>query len=728
MPPLVLLAVGMVVGTATWPLIQPTFAETTLAAVACLALAAFAARSSQTGRLGIAAAGLLLGLAGPSSLPAPPHLVGDLRLRGRVVTAAWGTRADVAVSSVAPPGEAWTPTSGRIRVRFPGPPPPPGTAVVLSGRAGPLDPGALPGAPDPAWEAAIAGVATELRAGQVVRIGPPLPTFRLEGATNAGLLRAMLDGDRTGVSEEVAARMRRTGTWHLVSISGLHIGLCATAAWGIVWLLTRPLALRWRAGHLRWVCAAAAIAAACAYAGVAGWPLPARRAAWMSAVGALLAARGGRPGAAELLSLAWIGTSLAEPAALLNPGAQLSFGALAGIALVGPRLTRLVPPDSPDFLRIFVASLGTSLGAIAGTLPTVAWSFQDLSVTAPMANLLAVPLMGTVATPLLLASQVLPGPLGRLALWGADHACSLALLLLVPFDIPPTHVAVGAVGAALLVLGVLLRRYGFAVLLALFLTTVEERPVASLAVRFLDVGQGSAALVEWPDGRRWLIDGGPPGDDVLHALRRWGVDHLDVVVLTHPHPDHMGGLERVLRELPVDELRIPRLPLPSEADFSSLLAHTRARRVIGPRGAWAARSGLEVLAPPPEFDPRDNVNDGSLVTRVRYGRRSFLFPGDVETRAEAALVEGGALQADVLAAPHHGSRTSSTPAFLEAVAPEIVVISCGRWNRYGHPNGEVLRRLPGRVLRTDRDGTVTIRTDGEHLTVETDPPEGWRGR
>jgi competence protein ComEC len=264
----------------------------------------------------------------------------------------------------------------------------------------------------------------------------------------------------------------------------------------------------------------------------------------------------------------------------------------------------------------------------------------------------------------------------------------------------------------------------------------------SLTVTFLAIGQGDAALVEWPDGRTWLIDGGPPGDALLRWLRRRGVRSLDALVLSHPHPDHLGGLLPVVGALPVREVRAPRPPRAGERDYATLLARARA-----PAGARAplragtlppAPRGVALLHPLPAFldapSRKDRVNDESLVLRLSHAGRSVLFPGDVEREGEAALVDGAAarpLRADVLKVPHHGSRTSSHAAFLAAVAPRWAVVSCGFANRYGHPHAVTLGALAGvgaRVLRTDEVGSVVVRlTDAGSVEVGTEgpPAEGW---
>ena len=415
------------------------------------------------------------------------------------------------------------------------------------------------------------------------------PVERVDGAVNAGLLRAMLDGDRSGASDEVAALMCRTGTWHLVSIPlGLHIGLSATVAWAIARVLTRPIVPFWRRGGLRWIARPRRLRRR-APTPIAGFP--ARRAVWDDR------GRGGRGGPPPPPGR--VGGARArmarhrrgrEPAAIANAGCQLSFGALAGMI---------------RYLRLCAGSRPIRAGGCAGpwarsrrrSAPPRARSrrWRGPSRTSRPSRRLRTSSRfrssGTVATPALLASQLLPRPLGPWALWIADHAISLGLACITPLAVAPLHPAVGLPGALVLGGAVLLRRHvaaaAAAIVLALALT---ERPVGELVVTFLDVGQGDAALVEWPDGKTWLIDGGPPGGEVLAALRRRGVRALDTVVLSHPHPDHYGGLVPVLRALPVGTFRVPRLPLPGEADYAAVLACTRARRVIGARGPTPAPS------------------------------------------------------------------------------------------------------------------------------------------
>ncbi|MDB4991061.1 MAG: Competence protein ComEC/Rec2-related protein, partial [Myxococcaceae bacterium] len=258
-------------------------------------------------------------------------------------------------------------------------------------------------------------------------------------------------------------------------------------------------------------------------------------------------------------------------------------------------------------------------------------------------------------------------------------------------------------------------------------------------VTFLDVGQGDAALIETGTGQAALIDGGgnvgggpDPGQAaVLPLLRSRRIAALDLMVLTHPHPDHYGGLFAVLQAMPVRELwDTGQAQAEAESDdgpVARLLADARAHgtRVRRPEELCYARrtlgaTSLSVLSPCPSFELALGPNDNSYVLRLEHGVRSFLFTGDIERETELALSKSPErLRSDVLKVGHHGSRTSSTQALLEAVSPWLAVVSAGRANHFGHPHPEVVERLArsAHVLQTNRVGGVQVLSDGVSLTV-----------
>jgi competence protein ComEC len=317
-------------------------------------------------------------------------------------------------------------------------------------------------------------------------------------------------------------------------------------------------------------------------------------------------------------------------------------------------------------------------------------------------------------------------------------------------DDEPWSPAVGAGGAALLAGAVLLRRHpAAAACLALVALGLRVVPAERLVVTFLAVGQGDAALVEWPDGRRWLVDGGPSSDQLLRYLRRRGLRGLDAVVLSHAHDDHMGGLLPVMQSLPVRAFWVPRAPLAEEAAYTALWDAARSQgstlvlpddvpvrglsgaRIEHPRSGWRARG-------------RDTINDESLVLRLDHGRHRVLFTGDVELQAEALLARVlGPMT--VVKVAHHGSRSSSSPAFVARTRPALAVVSAGRDNRFGHPHSQALGAwtLPAegaacgptdadgsgcrtRLLRTDRLGSLEWSSDGERWRLRAwSAARGW---
>jgi competence protein ComEC len=572
----------------------------------------------------------------------------------------------------------------------------------------------------------------------------------------AGIARALVLGEGNAVAPEDAGLVRDAGLLHVLAVSGLHVAILAGA---FVWLLGR--ALRYTRLAAAWevhrIACAAGVPAALLYAAFAGGAPSAWRAAVTAAIAWSVRALGRRPDPAACGALAVLVLGTLDPAEATRPAFLLSVVATA--AIVGAH------DEAPAIgLRAWLsAALRLSVRTALATAPLVLWCFGSLPWVGVLANVWLLPLGSLVLVQLaavhaLLASCGPPGalsaPLFALASDGFVAACGLFARLAPssawpPLDLPQ-GITLALTAAALLWLRSARRRWlslllGVCTVLAFELRLrANERPRDQLRVSFLDVGQGDAALIDLPDGRAMLIDaGGNPGGGpdpgawavapLLRARRR---DHLDWVVLTHPHPDHYGGLNAILEQVSIGELW-DNGQGPAEADLNAPSAEAarlieRARtagaRVRGPaelcgRPLRAGAARIEVLAPCPRHDPAYDANDNSLVLRIDYGQRSFLFAGDAEAHAEAMLVGSAArLRADVLKVAHHGSRTSSTPAFLRAVAPRLAVVSAGATNRFGHPHVEVIDRLRAQRVRTltlgDEGGTI-VRSDGRRLEVET---------
>jgi competence protein ComEC len=262
-------------------------------------------------------------------------------------------------------------------------------------------------------------------------------------------------------------------------------------------------------------------------------------------------------------------------------------------------------------------------------------------------------------------------------------------------------------------------------------------PDHAMRVVALDIGQGDAILIVSPNGKTMLVDGGNSSRDardvILPYLARNGLDRLDVLILTHPDADHVGGLPEVLRSIPVG-IGVATGQVHTTQVYAEFLQELQRARDEGGtqivRGAEGVEIPfdpdvqLEVLGPSVEAISGEDMNNASIVLRLTYGEVSVLLTGDAETEEEAwMMAQGGALDAQILKVSHHGSNTASSAAFLDRVDPEVALISCSADNQYGHPHDEVLDRLSGRgvdVYRTDQDGTIEVMTDGAMYWVQTE--------
>ncbi len=249
-----------------------------------------------------------------------------------------------------------------------------------------------------------------------------------------------------------------------------------------------------------------------------------------------------------------------------------------------------------------------------------------------------------------------------------------------------------------------------------------------LEVHFIDVGQGDAILIQTPE-QNVLIDGGDRGNTVVNYLNSKGVNSLDLVIGTHPHADHLGGLINVFQTIPVKEVIDPAVVHTTKTfeDYLTVIDEKEITFTEGRAGMTRDIGGgakMEILHP---TSPSTNhLNDASIVARVTFGKISFLFTGDAEQSSERQMLSSGkTLSSTILKVGHHGSRTSTTNSFLNAVKPEVGIIMCGANNRYGHPHGETLANLSAagvKIYRTDVHGTIIITTDGQTYDINVKQP------
>lgn len=618
-----------------------------------------------------------------------------------------------------------------------------------------------------AWGSVVARVRGHV-AGQIARHVP--------SADAQAVLGALMLGDRSRIDPAVREQFAQTGLLHLLAVSGLHVLLVAL----VFYRMLRPTLVRlgasWRAAEI--VRTGLTLLLLGLYVAVTGGSASVVRAALMALVlmlGVVLGRRGtalNTLGVAAFVLLAW------RPAFLFEAGFQLSFAAVTALVTLGPAIERLVPESAERWLRagrvrrwVWGSTLAT-VAATLGTMPVLAWHFGHVGLAGLVLNLPAIPLtFATLASGLLmavvggfwsfgaaafgasadLAATALLGTaergnatLGWFSLHGywrsgfGVAAFVLALVALVQWPRPRVRwrcvIAAGVLG-----------------LVPVFAPLLDRAPPA-LDLLFFDIGQGDAALIRTPSGRHVLVDVGDAwkygegeaevrGDSgertILPHLARYGIRRLDAVVVSHPHRDHFGGLPSLLEAVAENRLEIGRIVHSgAEADTDLFrLIRSETRRLGIPEYAVVRGDTLavdpavrfDVLAPARLERAPANLNDASLVLRAQFGETAVLLLGDAEAESEAGLVAayGAALGADVVKVGHHGSRTSSTPPFVEAVTADSsradaawAVVSVAQRNRYGLPDADALVRWHERgaqVVTTAERGAVWLRSDGARV-------------
>ncbi len=545
---------------------------------------------------------------------------------------------------------------------------------------------------------------------------------RVLGETPAsGILAALAVGDQRSISAEEWRLFNRTGVTHLMSISGLHVTLISGLfAWlaSFLWRRSPALMLRLPA---RKAGAIAAIAGALGYTLIAGFAVPAQRTFWMVTVVAIALWSGRIASPARTLALALAVVLLFDPWAVLAAGFWLSFGAVA--------LIFFTAGDQGSAARQW---LRVQWAITIGLAPAALLLFSQVSIVGPLANALAIPAVSAIITPLALLAALLPwdAPL-ELAAWLMQWLlqflewCASLPAALWQQHVPALWSVLLALAGVLWMLaprGVPWRATGLALMLPAVALPPPAPAPGTAWITTLDVGQGLAVLVRTAN-RALLYDTGPAfgteadsGERIIAPyLRASGIERLDAMVVSHNDNDHSGGAASVLENFEVDAL----LSSLSAGHPLLGLAPGAQRCAAGQAWTWDGVR-FEILHPGSSAATARKTNDLSCVLKVSAGGRSMLLTGDIEKIAEADLVKRapGALPADVLLVPHHGSRTSSTAEFLAAVNPSIAVVPVGYRNRFGHPHADVLERVRAKTYRTDLHGAVTVGLSGTGVQVQ----------
>jgi competence protein ComEC len=673
--------------------------------------------------------------------PAPARFRVRLYPRGRMADLFPGQRIRVAtrLRPVEPPLNPGQPDSQSRLLR---------SGTLYSGS---VDPEALVVLTQPSWFAKSMEDARQSLAA-VVRTHAPSPDA-------AALYLTLAAGLRAELTDEWEERFSASGLAHVLSVSGLHVAVLAVVLLrAIRWLLVRT----WRGARgfdVRRAAAPLAVPILWGYVVFTGNQMPAVRSALMASGVLLGMAFWRRADPLNGLALAGLAVLAIDPPAIADLSTQLSFLAVASLVLVAPAIRDALPLRRPEphgltrwgYLAVqlregALATLCASAAVTVATAPLIAAVFGRISVAGLLSNVVCLPLCAALAVLAaagaavfvpaapLAAPMVVAGTWGAtVLLWAVDVFASLPGAAIAVPPVPVVWgalVVIGVFGAAIArgrwrMVGVLAP---LGVALVAWGPSLPLRLEPGLSVTFLSVGHGDAIVVS-SRGHHALIDGGgnvrgmDPGTRVvLPFLRASRIEALDLAVLSHPHPDHALGLASVLQRLPARRLWLPAGDPPGDL----------ARKVISAaRGAelsWIeaghpklqlGEAELEVLGPPVDRVLLEGVNDRSAVLRLRHGEVSILLPGDAEAAEEEHLDPGAVT---VMKVPHHGSRTSSTAAFVARTRPRVAVFCVGRDNRFGFPHQDVemrYRAVGAQCYRTDLHGAVQVESDGRTVRVRT---------
>jgi competence protein ComEC len=636
-----------------------------------------------------------------------------------------------------------------------------GARIVLRGKRVPFDEPRNPGEPSAREIAGERGLSWRIARARVMSREPPdlgdvgLAFARLRAWAStriherfsepeATILAGAMWGERGPLAPDLRAEFQETGTVHVLVTAGLHLGVVAALGLGLLQFV----------GCGRIAASLGTIAIVWLYAAISGDHLPSVRAATMLSFALLARAAGRESTSWNALAAAAIVVTAIGPASLASVSFALSFSCVAAIfAFAKPIAEALEAIGAPHLVR---EALAVAFATQLGTWPLTASAFLVIAPYAPLANALVVPIVGVAMLGGFVTLALAPIPaLAEIAAnvetsfvdWivaVVRFVASLPFAHVVATPPPPWTIAVydGALVVAAIALhdGRTRRAIAIVVCASALCLWPPRLPNHDLRIVAIDVGQADALLIRTPAGHAYLVDAGgrlERGPQVAGAssseeigerivvpfLIRNGIHHLDAVILSHPHGDHSGGLGPVLRTLGADAFADSGQTYPGHAYRDALeVARERGIPLWEPRGGdvWRTSDGVtfRFYGPTSPYitGSRSDINSNSLVFRLEYGHFRMLFTGDAGAETEQRiLARHDDLRADVLKVGHHGSAYGTTQAFLDAVAPSASIISVGRDNLFGHPAPATIEALQNRgikIYRTDRDGAITVTTDG----------------
>jgi competence protein ComEC len=551
----------------------------------------------------------------------------------------------------------------------------------------------------------------------------------LGDAPYAGVLSALAIGDQGSIPAAQWQLFTRTGVNHLMSISGLHITMLAGFAFALTYGLWRRSTRLTLLLPARKAASLIGFAVALGYALLAGYGVPAQRTVYMLATvaAALWSSRNIAP--SQLLAAALLVVLLLDPWAVLSPGFWLSFGAVA--------LIFFITANRLGTRHWLIEYARVQWAMSIGLIPLLLALFQQISLVSPLANAFAIPLVSFIVVPLTLLGALLPFDWLLQLAHQSMSICMTALQWLNHFPdavwtqhAPPAwSVVIGMLGIFWILLpgGFPARWLGALMLLPMFLIAPETPASGTLRLFIFDVGQGLAVAAQ-TQHHALLYDAGPDfngeadsGNRILvPALRGLGIVQLDGLILTHNDIDHTGGAASVLQAIPT---RWVLSSLPGDHPLLQTVLDNR-RCVAGQSWNWDGID-FEILHPTQAHYTQEKIRDNDLgcVLRISNGTQSILLAADIEKGSEKQLLANYAdkLPATLLVVPHHGSKTSSTQPFVQAVHPHYAVFTVGYRNHFHHPNADVFERYRdagSELLRSDEDGEITVNMAASELSVE----------